>query len=107
MCNRLRTGPKCYDEEIPKLMDAGMSMEDAFAVTATIQDLDPSYQYCHVLGHELSAKETAKDPSRWKDVVARSPLGMCSNGGVHGAFQERFRVEHFDEDEDYTELFPN
>ncbi|MEZ4200783.1 MAG: hypothetical protein R3B69_04385 [Candidatus Paceibacterota bacterium] len=78
----------------------------AFAVTATIQDLDPSYQYCHVLGHELSAKETAKDPSRWKDVVARSPLGMCSNGGVHGAFQERFRVEHFDEDEDYTRIVP-
>ncbi len=85
--------PSCYDEEIPKLMDRGFSMEDAFEVTRAVQQMDNSYQYCHVLGHYLSAKETAKDPSKWKDVVARAPLGVCSNGAVHGAFQERFRVE--------------
>jgi hypothetical protein len=83
----------CYEQEIPKLMDVGYSMEDAFEVTALVQDLDPKFQYCHVLGHYISAKETAKDPDLWKDVVARAPLGLCSNGGVHGAFQERFRVE--------------
>lgn len=85
--------PTCYDEEIPKVMDNGYSMEEAFAITRLVQDADPEYQYCHILGHELSAKETAKDPSRWKDVVARAPLGVCSNGAIHGAFQERFRVE--------------
>lgn len=82
----------CYDEEIPKLMDAGYSMEDAFEATREVQLLDDSYQYCHVLGHYLAGKETAKDPNNWKDVVARAPLGVCSNGAVHGAFQEKFRA---------------
>ncbi|MEX0917807.1 MAG: hypothetical protein WDZ93_01490 [Candidatus Paceibacterota bacterium] len=85
--------PSCYDEEIPKVMDNGYSMLEAFSITRIVQDLDPSYQYCHVLGHELSAKETAKDPERWKDVIAKAPLGICSNGAIHGAFQERFRVD--------------
>src|SRR5690606_4527381 len=85
----------CYDKELPKLMDEGFSMEDAFAVTRLVQDRDPSYQYCHVLGHELSAKETAKDPDNWKSVIARAPIGVCSNGAIHGAFQERFRVASF------------
>lgn len=83
--------PSCYDTEIPKLMDQGLSMEDAFAVTKIIQDRESDYFYCHVLGHNLSAKETAKDPAAWTDVVARCPTGMCSNGCLHGAAQERFR----------------
>jgi hypothetical protein len=93
-CSSHNYRPTCYEEEVPRLMDAiPISMEEAFAVTRLIQDRDKSYAYCHVLGHNLSAKETAKDPERWKEVVARSPGGMCSNGGVHGAFQERFRTE--------------
>lgn len=82
----------CYDKEIPKLM-ASLSMEKVFEVTKIVQEKDQNYWYCHVLGHELSARETAEDPSRWKEVVARCPLGMCSNGCLHGAFQERFRTD--------------
>lgn len=82
--------PTCYDREIPKLMRR-YSMEDVFAVTKRIQEVDTSYAYCHVLGHALSATETKKDPERWQEVVARCPSGVCSNGCVHGAFQERFR----------------
>ncbi|MEX0652018.1 MAG: hypothetical protein WD509_00905 [Candidatus Paceibacterota bacterium] len=92
-CSGSEYRPSCYDTEIPKLMDSGVSMEDAYYVTRYIQKEDTEYFYCHVLGHNLSAKETAKDPSKWKDVVARAPSGMCSNGGIHGAFQERFRAE--------------
>lgn len=87
--------PSCYDKEIPKLMDEGFSMEEVFDVTRLIQERDLAYQYCHVLGHELSAKEVVKDPDKWKDVIARAPIGVCSNGAIHGAFQERFRVESF------------
>ena len=94
-CQESPYRPSCYDKELPKLMDEGFSMEDAFAITRLVQDRDPSYQYCHVLGHELSAKETAKDPDNWKSVIARAPIGVCSNGAIHGAFQERFRVESF------------
>jgi hypothetical protein len=85
--------PSCYDAEIPKLMDRGLSMEEAFAVARAVQEATDGYYYCHVLGHNLSAKETAKDPSQWTEVVARCPVGMCSNGCLHGAAQERFRQE--------------
>lgn len=93
-CSQEGYRPACYDKEIPKLMDF-LSMEDAFKVTWLIQEQDRSYQYCHILGHNLSAREIQKDPSRWKDVVSRCPSGMCSNGCIHGGFQERFRAERF------------
>lgn len=96
--------PSCYDREIPKLMDV-ISMKDTFRVTKLIQERDPEYWYCHVLGHELSARETAKDPDSWKDVAARCPSTMCSNGCLHGAFQERFRAESLP-DAEISELKP-
>jgi hypothetical protein len=96
--------PTCYDDEIPKLMDT-LSMEQAFEVTRAVQEMDRSYTYCHVLGHKLSAIETAKDPSKWKDVITRSPHGLCSNGSIHGAFQERFRRESLS-DEEIVQLKP-
>jgi hypothetical protein len=82
----------CYETEVPKLM-ATLSMENTFAVTKDIQHIDTSYQYCHVLGHKLSAEETKKNPDEWKTVITRCPSGVCSNGCIHGAFQERFRTE--------------
>jgi hypothetical protein len=91
-CSAASYKPGCYEEQIPKLMDA-ISMRDAFEVTSQVQQQDPSYAYCHVLGHKLAARETAKDPADWKDVIAMCPSGVCSNGCIHGAFQERFRQE--------------
>jgi len=88
----------CYDNELVKTMDR-VSMEDAFKVTQLVQRLDSAYAYCHVLGHKLAAKETAKDPSGWKTVIARCPSGVCSNGCIHGAFQERFRTDSFTSEE--------
>ena len=96
--------PSCYDKEIPKVMGKA-TMEQAFAVTRLVQEKDSEYFYCHVLGHELSARETAKDISKWKDVIARCPSSMCSNGCIHGAFQERFRAESLP-DADIAELKP-
>lgn len=99
LCSKESYKPKCYDEEIPKLMDRGLSMEEAFQVTVIIQDMVSDYFYCHVLGHNLAAKETAKDPNQWTSVVARCPTGMCSNGCLHGAAQERFRDDTLSEDQ--------
>lgn len=93
-CKKAEYRPTCYDVQIPKLMDT-ISMEDAFTVTTIVQDLDPTYSYCHVVGHKLSAREVAKDPSKWKDVVTRCPSGVCSNGCIHGGFQEKFRKQMF------------
>jgi len=107
-CTTASYKPTCYEEEIPKTMDH-ISMEDAFQVTSLVQGQDPSYTYCHVLGHKLSARETAKNPSKWEEVIPRCPSGLCSNGCVHGAFQERFRKESFDngEIEQYKPTFAN
>lgn len=66
-------------------------MEQAFQVTSIIQNKTHGYYFCHVLGHELASKETAKDPTKWTQVIARCPVGQCSNGCLHGAAQERFR----------------
>ena len=105
VCSAEGYKPACYDTEIPKVMDRGFSFEDAFAITKIIQERDQSYWYCHVLGHNLSAKEASKDVSQWTSVVARCPTGVCSNGCLHGAFQERFRGEYVSEDE-LRELIP-
>lgn len=102
-CSEERYHPSCYDREIPKLMDK-ISMEDAFKVTKIVQDQDSSYPYCHVLGHELSAREVAKDPSKWKEVITRCPPGECSNGCLHGGLQERFRGAETYTDEQIEEV---
>ena len=96
---------RCYDEEIPKLMDV-ISMEDAFGVTKIIQSQDDSYWFCHTLGHALSEREYNKDPSKWRDVVDRCPVGMCSNGCIHGTIQEHFASAELDE-EQIRELQPD
>jgi len=91
-CEESSYKQSCYEGEIPKLMDK-ISMEDAFKVTEIVQSKDTSYAFCHVLGHNLSAREVKKDPSKWKEIVTRCPSGVCSNGCIHGGFQERFRSE--------------
>jgi hypothetical protein len=66
-------------------------MEDTFSVTRIVQNADSDFPYCHVLGHKLASIETKKEPSKWREVVARCPSGVCSNGCVHGAFQEKYK----------------
>ena len=70
-------------------------MERTFAVLTRLLQIDRTYQSCHVLSHLITSKEVAKDPSKWKDVIVRSPFIICGQGAVHGAFQERFRAESF------------
>jgi len=94
-CSKSDYAIGCYDREIPELMEY-ISMEEAFEVAAIVQAEDPEYGYCHVLGHNLSAAETSKDVSKWREVVNRCPQGICSNGCLHGAAQERFRDEVLD-----------
>ena len=105
ICRTEAYRPACYDREIPKLTDK-ISMEQAFKVTSIVQKKDPSYTYCHVLGHELSAIEVKRDPENWKDVVSRCPSGLCSNGCIHGGFQERFRAETFT-DQQIEDVLPD
>ncbi len=102
-CKSFSYKQDCYDENIPLLMKT-LSMEEVFEVTGQVQSRTPEYTYCHVLGHEVAAIETKKDPSKWKDVIGRCPRGVCSNGCVHGAFQERFRKEFVQSEAEMREL---
>lgn len=105
-CKSAPYKPSCYDKEIPKLMDK-ITMEDAFSVTKNVQRLDTSYAYCHVLGHELAAREVRKDPKNWKDVITRCPSGVCSNGCLHGGLQEKFRGAESLTDDQVEKLVPD
>ncbi len=90
-CAEASNHTSCYEQEVPKLLVQGVRFEDAFEVAYIIQQLDQTGEYCHRIGHELGSKETAKDTSKWKEVARRTPLGKCLAGGLHGAFQERFK----------------
>ncbi len=92
-CAQAQNRSLCYENEVPKLLDRGVSFEDTFAIAEEIQRLDTSGEYCHNIGHRLGATEVAKDPSKWKEVARRTPQGVCLSGGLHGAFQERFKTD--------------
>lgn len=93
-CSTVAYRPSCYNKEIPQLTES-LTMEEAFQITRLIQEKDDAYWYCHVLAHKLGEIETAKDLDNWKAVANRCPVGMCSYGCLHGAFQERFRAGTF------------
>ncbi len=95
-CQKEKYRPTCYDKVISSLMDPprSLSMEDSFKVSSIVSRADTEYGFCHVLGHKLAAKETAKNPNKWKEVITHCPSGVCSNGCIHGAFQEKFRYEY-------------
>jgi len=104
-CSASGFPPACYDEEVPELMDI-LSLEDVFAVTKLIQKEDRRYLYCHVLGHSLSEREMAKDPSKWKEVLSKAPPTFCNNGFLHGAMLARFNTDVFT-DEMLEEIKPD
>lgn len=105
-CEASAYRPTCYEKEIPKLMNS-ISMEEAFAVTKLVQDRDPEFLYCHVLAHEISFRESAKNPSAWKDVLNRCPVAMCNYGCLHGSLVQRFRGQDVLSDTQLEEVLPD
>lgn len=93
--------PECYSKQILSLQN--ISMEDAFKITSLIMASDNSFTQCHVLSHKLGAKEVKKNPDKWMNIISRCPQEMCSNGCLHGTFQERFNEESAT-DEQFSKL---
>lgn len=93
VCSKEKSRQACYDKKIPLIMDDGVSMEDSFEVVKLIQNKDNGYWFCHAVAHSLSKKEYFKDVTKWRDIMTRVPLGICSNGGLHGALQAHFSSE--------------
>ncbi|MBI3420892.1 MAG: hypothetical protein HY006_02410 [Candidatus Sungbacteria bacterium] len=97
-CRSATSRQRCYDEEIPKLMNA-ISLEEAFEVVKLVQNNDDSFWFCHATAHNISAREYHKDPTQWQEVITRCPIGICSNGCLHGALQEHFSKVSINDDE--------
>ena len=90
-CQKEQSKQTCYERDIPKLMDT-ISMVDAFKVVAYVQQMDPSYQYCHTLGHSLASKETLKSSVDWRDVYKSCPRDRaCANSCAHGVVGEVYK----------------
>lgn len=87
---------KCYEDEVPNLYP-GLGVEEIFDVVRHVRELDPEYQFCHVLGHGLGELVVAEDPRNWIDAIPFNPRdGLCSNGFIHGVIGGRFRAEVLD-----------
>jgi hypothetical protein len=83
----------CYESEVPSLYPK-LSVPSIFDVVRKIRDLDPSYQFCHVLGHKIGERVVAEDPSKWVDAIPLNPPdGLCSNGFIHGVIAGRFSAD--------------
>jgi len=99
ICEAESYSPFCYEREIPKLLDY-LSIQEVFDVIRQVRAQDNSYQFCHVLAHDLGEREVSKDPDRWFDVIPLNPTdGLCSNGFIHGAAVTRFNKELFSREE--------
>jgi hypothetical protein len=81
----------CYEAAVPDLYP-GLSVPQIFDVITDIRTMDPTYQFCHVLAHEVGERVVAEDPNNWIDAIHLNPPdGLCSNGFIHGIIIGRFR----------------
>ncbi|OGG79636.1 hypothetical protein A3A39_02315 [Candidatus Kaiserbacteria bacterium RIFCSPLOWO2_01_FULL_54_13] len=88
----------CYEQEVPRFLST-LPLESVFDVVRSVRRLDPSYQFCHVLGHKLGEAVVAEDPSRWFEILSRNPPdNLCSSGFLHGVAVARFRAEVLDDE---------
>lgn len=97
-CATEKNRAACYEREIPQLLST-LSLESVFGVVRAVRRLDPTYQFCHTLGHKLGERVVSEDPSRWFAMLSRNPPdNLCSSGFLHGVAVARFRSEVLDDD---------
>lgn len=83
----------CYESVIPNLYPR-VALSEIFNIVREVRTLDPSYQYCHTLGHKIGERVVAEDPDNWLDFIPDNPSdGLCSNGFIHGVFEGRFGAD--------------
>lgn len=87
----------CYEREVPRLYPE-LSVPELFDIVREIRRRDPTYTFCHVLGHKIGERVVAEDPARWSEnIVLNPPDNLCSSGYLHGVAIERFRADVFDD----------
>src|SRR3989338_11059474 len=63
VCAQENSRQTCYDREIPKILDQGVTLEESFDVIKLIQNQDNGYWFCHAVAHKLSTEEYYKNPN--------------------------------------------
>ncbi len=92
-CKNSTDHSACYERLIPALYPK-LSVPQIFDVVRAVRADDPTYQFCHVLGHKIGERVVAEDPEKWvDDIPFNPPDGLCSNGYIHGVTGGRFRSE--------------
>ncbi len=87
----------CYESEVPNLYPK-LGVAQIFDIVRAIRVDDPSYQFCHVLGHKIGERVVSEDPNNWVDAIPLNPSdGLCSNGFIHGVIGGRFSAEVLDD----------
>jgi hypothetical protein len=95
-CTGVKDVAACYEREVPALYPK-LTVAQLFDIVREIRREDPSYQFCHVLGHKMGERVVAEDPAKWLDAIPLNPPdGLCSNGFIHGVIGGRFRAEVLD-----------
>lgn len=95
---------ECYEREGAALYGT-LSVPELFDMIRRIRVLDPSYQFCHVLGHRIGELRVLDDPERWIGAIPENPKdSLCSNGFIHGVIIGRFRDDIVSDTEFNAEL---
>lgn len=95
-CAHTAYKPVCYESEVPMLYPT-LSVPEIFDVVRRVRQLDPSFQFCHVLAHKVGQRVVAEDPEKWLEAIPLNPSdGLCSNGFIHGVIGGRFRSDVLD-----------
>lgn len=102
-CSQARSKSACYDEEMPKLIMAGFSLEETFAAINLLQQKDKVYTNCHVAAHRIVAAERARNPDEGLEIINRCPRFregiLCTHGCLHEVVQGNFDKETLTEEE--------
>ena len=83
----------CYEGIIPALYPR-FTVEQIAEMVRFILVSDPSYKYCHTLGHKIGERVVDEDPANWVRDIHLDPSGtLCEGGYLHGVLAERFKSD--------------
>lgn len=59
-----------------------------------LNTIDVQSRGCHLIAHMIAIAETEKNPDRWKDLISKMDINMCSGGLVHGVLEAHTRYDN-------------
>lgn len=88
-CQKSAFANECYKKnffELSKKSDLDFSKN----VLLAVQHKDPSTFSCHSIAHFMGRAQVEKNPSKWKEILAKEWPAECSGGYFHGIIETHF-----------------